>query len=179
MGDMDNRNYMDEYSFANRYLVGDEYILWKGRPERGNIVTSSDKIMIPFSIMWLGFAVFWEMTAITSGAPFFFALWGIPFVGIGIYMFAGRFVYKAYLRDKTFYIVTNKKIIIKQGNKITMKDGRDLPPMDIEIHKNGNGTIYFAAQIGTRKGWHNHVYCILENLVDVAQAQNAISQMER
>lgn len=172
-------NYADNYDFSRPYLISDEYILWKGKPEKGNIFTSREFIMIPFSLAWLGFSLFWEMAAIRSGAPFFFALWGLPFVGIGLYMLFGRLIHTAYLRDKTFYVITNKKIIIKQGNKIKMHDGRDLPPMDIEIHKNGNGTILFSEEVYTRRGSRHRIYFMLENIADIAQAQNAISMMER
>ena len=72
-----------------------------------------------------------------------------------------------------------KKIIIKSGSRIKMYDGKDLPPMDVEIHKNGNGTISFIHEVYTRNGHRHRLYFRLENLADVAQAQNAISMMER
>ena len=86
------------------------------------------------------FSLFWEIMAIKSKVVFMM-LWGLPFVGIGAYLLLGSPIRAAYLRNRTYYVITNKKIIIKKGSKIEMHDGRDLPPMDIEIHKNGNGTI--------------------------------------
>ena len=65
-------DYMDEYEFGRPYMVGDEYILWKGKPEKGALFTGREIIMLPFALIWLAFSVFWELTAIFSGAPLFF-----------------------------------------------------------------------------------------------------------
>ena len=62
-------DYMDEYEFGRPYMVGDEYILWKGKPEKGALFTGREIIMLPFALIWLAFSVFWELTAIFSGAP--------------------------------------------------------------------------------------------------------------
>ena len=176
------QNVRDPYDFCRPYLLEDEYILWKGRPERGNIFRQGDWMVVIFAVMWLGFSLFWEFSALQSvmsgGGSLFLALWGLPFVAIGLYLLFGRFLQTAYLRDKTFYVITNKKIMVKSGRKITMRDGKDLPPMDVMIHRNGNGTILFSETYYTRRGSHR-TYFMLENLKDVARAQNAVSQMER
>ncbi len=172
-------NYTDEYSFIRPYLVNDEYVLWKGKPEKGNIFVSREIAVTFFGIFWLAFSLFWESAAIKSSGSVFFALWGVPFICIGLYLVFGRFIQTAYLRNKTFYVITNQKIIIKRGNRITMHDGKDLPPMDVEIHKNGNGTILFCEEVYTRRGRRHNTYFMLENLKDIAQAQNAVSRMEK
>lgn len=168
----------DGFGFCSQYITNDEHILWKGCPEKGNLFTKRDLFMIPFSVMWLGFALFWELSAMQSGGGIFFSLWGLPFIAAGVYMLFGRFIYSAYMRDKTFYVVTNRKIVIKAGRKIKVLDGKNLPPMDIELHKNGNGTIIFSEEYYTR-GRRHYTYFMLENLKDVARAENAISSMDR
>ena len=170
--------HMDNYQFCRPYLIPGESILWKGKPEKGNLITSRDIVMIPFGLFWLGFCLFWESMAIRSG-QLIAIIWGLPFVGVGIYLLFGRFIQAALLRGKTFYVVTNKKIIIKSGRRIRMHDARDLPPMEVEIHKNGNGTIMFCEETYTRRGRRHHTYIMLENIKDIAYAQNAISQMDR
>ena len=170
-------DYMDNYQFCRPYIIAGESILWKGKPEKGNIFTRRELVMLPFSLMVCGFSLFWEFMAMQTG-QLFVILWGLPIVAIGIYMLIGRYLQSAYLRSKTFYVVTNKKIIVKKGNRISMYDGQDLPPMEVEIHKNGNGTILFWEDVYTRRGRRRSTYIALENLKDVAQAQNAISMME-
>ncbi len=171
--------YTNEYEFCKHYLLEDEYIVWKGKPQKGHLITSKDIVMIPFSIVWCLFTIVWEGAAFLSGASIFFAIWGLPFIAVGFYMLFGRFIYAASMRTKTLYVVTNKKIIAKVGNHIKVYDGKTLPPMDIEIHKNGNGTITFIYDRGMRNGKSYTDYFAMENLEDVMQAQNAINRIER
>ena len=170
-------DYMDSYQFCSPYILPDESILWKGRPEKGNIFTSKEFFLLPFSLFICAFSVCWEYLALQSGQPFVI-IWGLPIVGIGFYMLFGRHIQTAYLRGRTFYVITNKKLIIKKGRRITMHDGEDLPPMEVEIHRNGNGSIFFYEEVYTRRGRRHNTYIVLENLKDVAHAQNAISSME-
>lgn len=134
---------LDHYDFCKPYISDNEYILWEGAPEKGLTFTSRDLVMIPFSLFWLAFALFWEFSVITSTSSLFMAIWGLPFVGVGIYLLFGRFIQSICLRNKTFYIITNKKLIIRSGSKIKLYQAEDIPPMDIHLHKNGNGTILF------------------------------------
>ena len=169
---------VDIYQFCTPYIVPGESILWKGKPEKGNLFTSRELVMIPFSLMFCGFSVFWEYMALQT-KQLFPVIWGIPFVCIGLYLLIGRFLHAAFLRNKTFYVITTKKIIVKKGRKISMYDGRDLPPMEVEIHKNGNGTVFFCEEVYTRRGRRHNTYIALENLKDVAMAQHAVSSMDR
>ena len=128
-------------------LGPDERILWSGRPKSGIMFRSSDIFVIPFSLMWGGFAVFWEMGVITSGAPLFFWLWGIPFVIIGLYFIFGRFFVDAQQRAKTYYALTNERIIIISGlfnRNVKSLSLKTLSDINFNKKADGTGTITFG-----------------------------------
>jgi hypothetical protein len=53
--------------------------------------------------MWGGFAFFWEYEVLTAArAPFFFMLWGLPFVAMGLQVIFGRFLVDAKHRASAF-----------------------------------------------------------------------------
>jgi hypothetical protein len=96
-------------------LVAGERLLWAGRPRRGIRLTGADVFLVPFSLLWCGFAVFWERSVLVHGAPGFFALWGLPFVAVGLYFVFGRFIGDAVRRGKIFYGLTATRIILVSG----------------------------------------------------------------
>lgn len=103
-------------------LLSGETIHWAAMPNPNKIFHSDDLATIPFSLLWGGFAIFWEAGVLgywgnntrSHSAPFFFVLWGIPFVVIGQYMIWGRFVYDAWLKRHTYYAVTNLRVLLVQ-----------------------------------------------------------------
>ena len=102
-----------------------ERLVWQGRPDRKLFVLrKSDIFLIPFSLMWGGFAIFWEISVLSTPDPLPFALFGLPFVAIGLYIMFGRFLVDAYVRHNTDYALTNKRAIIATtafGTKIRSK----------------------------------------------------------
>ena len=169
----------DEYNFCRPYLTAGEAVLWRGKPGKGHILTGQDVFMIPFSILWCGFAIFWETSVILSGAPVLFALWGIPFVCVGLYLVFGRFLWTAWIRKRTAYVITNKKILRARGNRIDMLDRSNLPPMYVTARRDGSGTIRFGAyhRRGRNTLTGNDAPFLLENLEDVARVQNILLEM--
>jgi hypothetical protein len=128
-------------------LSSHERVLWAGQPKQGVIVRGGDAFMIPFSLMWGGFAIFWEASVLKSGAPVFFVLWGIPFILVGLYLVFGRFFFDAKQRACTFYAVTNERILIVSGvlnRKITSLNLRTLSDLSLSEGKGNEGTIFFG-----------------------------------
>ena len=170
-----------DYSFATPMITAGEQILWKGTPGKGHLFLPSDLFMIPFSIFWCGFAFFWEFTAITMGAPFFFALFGLPFIGVGLYITIGRFIWKIYIRKRTTYVITNRKIIRKQGSRIDTLEKSAIMTTDIRPYEGGYGTIMLNST--TYYSYRRHSYSrpmpfILDNIPNVTAAQQALASME-
>jgi hypothetical protein len=125
-----------------QHLNHSESLLWTGQPKKGIIFRASDVFMIPFSIFWCGFAIFWMIGASSAGGVF--ALFGVPFVLIGLFMVFGRFIMDAAQRANTIYGLTEDRIIIKSGirNKsIQSVNIKTLTDVEITEKTDGSGTI--------------------------------------
>ena len=79
-------------------------------------------------------------------------LWGAAFVLIGQYFIWGRFVYDAWLKRRTFYAVTNRRVlVVQQGWKPKTASAfiDALPAINKDDAKNGIGTLTFGIDLST------------------------------
>jgi hypothetical protein len=140
-------NATEARSMIEGELGPQERLLWAGQPRAGLIVRPSDAFLIPFSLLWGGFAVFWEYSVVTDGAPFFFMVWGIPFVLVGLYFIFGRFLVDRKQREKTTYGLTNERVVIVSGlfgRTVKSLNLRTLSDVSLSERPNGSGTITFG-----------------------------------
>ena len=138
--------------FQDRLLSG-ERLVWQGRPATGILFTSRDIFLVPFSLFWCGFVVFWEWgasQASRSGQDGLigdvFPLFGIPFVLIGIYFLIGRFLVDVWIRGRTSYAVTNQRVLIFRASpfgSFTALAIDKLPELSLDERLDGRGTIRF------------------------------------
>lgn len=138
----------EPHESLRRELSSGERLLWSGMPRQGIKLRASDILMIPFSLLWGGFAFFWEYSVFQqSDAPIFFALWGIPFVLVGIYMIIGRFVVDSYQRSRTYYGLTDHRVLIVDGlfnREITSLSLNNLSEISLQERADGSGSILFG-----------------------------------
>jgi hypothetical protein len=131
-------------------LMRGEKILWSGRPAGGLMFGPRDLLLVPFSLFWLGFVVFWESSvAKIPNSPVFAKLWGLPFLAFGLYAVAGRFLVDAWVRRRTSYALTNKRVLISRqgpGAKFTALGLDRLPEINLTLRAGGSGTIRFGQQ---------------------------------
>jgi hypothetical protein len=140
---------MDDELIRNRLLSG-ERIVWSGRPGQGLILSPRDTLLIPFSLVWCGFAVFWTVGASSMGAPSFFDLWGAMFICIGLYFVFGRFLVDAWMRRGMRYAVTDRRVLIARAgpfSKLTAIGLNQLPDVNLNERRSGRGTIRFGQQV--------------------------------
>ena len=135
-----------------------ERLLWAGQPRGGIRFRGQDVFLIPFSLFWGGFACFWEFMALTATAKagpvaVVFPLFGLPFVAVGLYLIFGRFIVDARVRERTFYGVTNERIIIIGGlftQQVKSLQLRALSEISLTQRPDNSGTITFGpAPIGS------------------------------
>jgi hypothetical protein len=133
-----------------------ERLLWAGRPPLGLILRAIDVFLIPFSLLWGGFAIYWEVSVIQGGAPLFLALWGVPFVLLGLYLMIGRFIVDARQRARIFYAVTSERIMIVSGlfsRKVKSLSLDTLTDVSLTERGNGAGMITFGP-VPPIYGWY-------------------------
>lgn len=135
-------------------LTPGERILWAGQPIPGIRFNAADFFLIPFSLFWLGFAIFWTVMAarITDDSTpraiqLIFPLFGVPFILIGLYLTVGRFWQDVRLRAQTYYGITSQRIILLHPSKgVQSIDLKHISDFTVDEGRNGEGTIWFTPQ---------------------------------
>lgn len=141
----------DAVDIATDLLPG-EQLLWQGEPVRHRLFWPPDLFLIPFSLLWCAFAVFWEAgVAGGEGAPGFFLIWGGFFIAMGLYFVAGRFVIRAIASRRTHYTVTDRRLIVTggwTGRRVETLYLKDLPPPILTERDDRSGTLAFGSMFG-------------------------------
>jgi hypothetical protein len=152
-------------SFASpmqSFLDPGERLLWSGQPKQGVRFQSTDILMIPFSLMWGGFAIFWQASVLgltgfshrtphpgnNAGTPLFMVIWGIPFVAVGLYIIFGRFFYDAAVRKRTWYGITDRRLIVLKSlftSKVTSFDFGTLTNLNLVERADHSGDVLFGS----------------------------------
>ena len=116
----------------------------------------SDIFIIPFGLIWGGFALLWEANEIVQllifDKDYSFAiglvhiLFGLPFVFVGVYLVIGRFVFKKRDKKNTLYVVTDKRILIIKDSpeRVTPLYINQIDSINKSISGSGLGTIKFG-----------------------------------
>lgn len=133
-------------------LLSGERVVWTGHPCRGPILRPVDLFLIPFSLLWAGGVIVWNVIAWTRGADLLFRLFGIPFLLFGLYITVGRFLIDVILRRRMLYAVTDRRVLIMRQGRATQSTSLDigrLPALELDERPDGSGTIRF----GTATGW--------------------------
>lgn len=122
-----------------------ERMLWSGQPRQGITFSAADAMMVPFSLAWGGFAIFWEVMVIRSRAPWVMRLFGVPFVLIGLYLIIGRFFTDAWRRRRLSYAVTSDRVMMINGGTITSFPLDSVGELAFTQRGDGSGTIMLGA----------------------------------
>jgi len=176
---------MDASDFNGRLLTG-ERIVWWGQPAQGLLLTSRDWLLIPFSLVWGGFVIFWEASVLANNAPMFARLWGVPFVLVGLYLVVGRFLLDAMIRRGMGYAVTDKRVLILRTglfSKFSAIGLDQLSDTNLTEGANGRGTIRFgaAAPFGSSRGFYGWTPSLdpIPQFIGIEDAANVFQYIQR
>lgn len=127
------------------FLDPDERIVWEGQPASDTfLLRPEDSKLIPFSLLWGGFALFWNVSVWSQGAPLFFQIFGLPFLVVGIYITIGRFFHDALRRRRTRYALSTRRALIAtdaNGGSIRTLPLQAENPLELKPGRNGSITI--------------------------------------
>src|ERR1051326_6791013 len=184
---------MDETStveIIQPLLLPNERLLWTGQPPRGFLLRPEDALLVPFSLMFCGFAIFWEANVVHGkpgrhGPSEFMVLWGIPFVVIGLYLVFGRFIADVVQRRKMAYGLTTQRVIIAGGilgRKVQSHRLDGLTEIGLVEHAQGTGTIDLAPQLSRlsnrfsrgQNPWQGASYTRLERINNAREVYERI-----
>lgn len=182
-----NQMIRDPRTELRQHLDVGEDLLWIGQPRSGIILRTADIFLIPFSLLWCGFAIFWVMMA--AQGSIFFAMFGIPFVIIGLIFVFGRFIVDAKQRENTIYGLTDDRIIIKSGiisKNIRSLNIRTLSDVEYNEKNDGSGTISFGPKNPIMIWWNGMSWwpgmksnAQLELIPDVRKVYNQIIELQK
>ncbi len=136
-----------------RELAPGEQVLWSEKPDSRRWFYPEDLVLVPFSLLWGGFAIFWEASALTASPPHedgaalvVSALWGIPFVALGLYLMVGRLFARRWIRRGSLYALTDRRVVsfspsLTGEGRVKMIWLRSSPPLEKRPGRDGRGTL--------------------------------------
>jgi tetratricopeptide (TPR) repeat protein len=130
----------------------DERHVWIGTPRQGLFFRSKYVGAFLFGLVWCAgvsqFALPMLEEAIQEGGMMWlFALFGMPFVLIGLYMLVGLPFVDARRRRITTYALTNQRVLISRGQTVNARSLDRLEEPVLEEHLDGTGTISLNAKV--------------------------------
>jgi len=134
-------------------LQRDERVVWSGVPSPSRMAKKSWP-MVLFGIPWTAFAVFWVAGASDFRIPdfssptVFFPMFGLPFVGIGIFLLSSPYWAARKARKSAYYVTDRRALLIEstgfKGVKIRSFYPQDLGMLERNQRPDGSGDIILA-----------------------------------
>jgi hypothetical protein len=166
--------------FQNEMLK-DEKILWSGQPKKGFVLTGEDISGILFGLFFIGAISFMGYNT-NLFFIIFLIIFTLPFLLLGLYLVFGITISKNYQKKRTYYAVTNQRIIIliNSSNKIVESILiNQIPVLNKTVKKDGSGTIQFdnTGYIGTGEDSQRIEALSFDNIMDVDTVYRMISDL--
>ncbi len=142
-------------SDLDRHLLQGETIVWSGNPSTGLLFTREDWQRIPLALFFGGVSGFiffssvvaWLSEPEQNSSLLYAVLLMTLFMLFTAYITVGRFWFDAWLRRRTHYAVTNKRILISRSGplgELIALNIKQLPEVKLIEAAEGRGTIRFG-----------------------------------
>lgn len=131
-------------------LTRGEKLLWSGSPRQGLMFRAQDALMIPFNLLFTVFVIYMLNDLQAFPPTLFFRVWTVLFVLQGVYITVGRFFVESWVRSRTAYGVTDRRVLIVRNllkRNVRSLGLHTLPEMAISRRGDG-GTITFGRPTG-------------------------------
>jgi hypothetical protein len=133
---------------VERELQDGERVMWMEQPRPGGLIWTALPIVL-FAIPWTGFAVFWMVNAWRMGSDLWFALFGLPFVLVGLGMLSAPLWLLRKAR-RTVYAVTDRRAFtLVGGRSVAVENFRpeQLTHLSTKERADGSGDIVFSTAL--------------------------------
>lgn len=133
----------EQKTYLTSQLSPGESLLWSGQPKQGLVFRFSDIYYVSAA----GFIAFWLSMLIRNGEPVFLLIFAVPGVSFAVYMNTVRYFVDSKQRAKTYYGVTNERVIIVSGlrsREVKTLLLKFITDLSIEERPDGRGTIKFG-----------------------------------
>lgn len=127
-----------------------ERLLWAGQPDPGALFQATDIVIMPLNLFRLVLAVVLIAVSIVAGSGIF-VVFGVAALLISVYAVGGRIVVLGLARKRTYYAVTDRRVVIVttlMGEKVQSLPLDELAMVDLAPGSDGKGTIRFGANLG-------------------------------
>jgi hypothetical protein len=143
-------------ALASGELRPGERVIWSGGPDSTCVFALRDVFVIPFSLVWTGMASVGAAISLAS-ADLVGGLFSVPFVLFGIYMTFGRFFVRVWVRKRTVYALTDRRILaLRPGWRDTRHTSSvwlaSHPPVEKRIGRDGRGTVWVGRPTSDQRG---------------------------
>jgi hypothetical protein len=139
-------------SLVQATLQDGEKILWVGQPEFGREAALKQWIMIPFSIIWTLFSLFWTYLACCSARQnksplaYLMVVFGLPFVFVGFGLLS--IPYFSHQQDlQTVYVLTDRgalRVSNGKAHRLTDYKGPAFGPIEVTSYKPDRADLMFV-----------------------------------
>jgi hypothetical protein len=125
-----------------------EKILWEGAPVELKVFSLEDRKFALISGGTLVLFIAVELLGIRLGSSFIQLGLG-PLILLSLYVFVGRRWLKVMQHRTTHYLITNKRLIIIEGDEVTTRKLTALGEIRLETVENNVGNIYIDSPDST------------------------------